>query len=273
MKLVFFVLACCSVVVAQPAKSPPNAAPPAKPAKAALPAPAPTKPQEARANAPAVPAKVDPAATTEPKAKSETLRFTVNWPSGLSLGEGQMTSSFEAGRWNFSYRVEAAIPAFAIVEGAKSQATEPLCSLELLKNSTRGKRKTEEKTTFDSEKLTAKRQTIVKDGGVSEIKITSCAKDALTFVHFLRRELAAGRLPAAQPVYYGAGYQTRVQYVGTQNIRAGAAMVETDKLLAHIKGPASEFSVELFFARDAARTPVLFQIPLAMAKFTVEFER
>ena len=28
-----------------------------------------------------------------PKSKYETLQFNVNWPSGLSLGEGQLTSS------------------------------------------------------------------------------------------------------------------------------------------------------------------------------------
>jgi hypothetical protein len=105
------------------------------------------------------------------------------------------------------------------------------------------------------------------------VKTSSCPKDALTFIHFLRHELAAGRLPAAQPVYYGAGYQTRVQYKGTQTVRSGAEMIEADILVAHIKGPATEFDVDLFFARDAARTPLMAQVPVAVGKFTVEFSR
>jgi hypothetical protein len=74
-------------------------------------------------------------------------------------------------------------------------------------------------------------------------------------------------------VYYGSGYQTRVQYVGTQRVRAGNEVVEADKLTGYIRGPASEFTIELLFARDAGRTPISITIPVAIGKFTVEFER
>jgi hypothetical protein len=49
--------------------------------------------------------------------------------------------------------------------------------------------------------------------------------------------------------------------------------IEADKLTAFIKGPASEFSVDLLFARDPVRTPVQAVIPVALGKFTVEFTR
>ena len=39
---------------------------------------------------------------------------------------------------------------------------------------------------------------------------------------------------------------------------------------ATIKGPASSYTVDIFFAKDAARTPVLTRIPLALGTFTVE---
>ncbi|HYD83039.1 MAG TPA: DUF3108 domain-containing protein [Opitutus sp.] len=208
----------------------------------------------------------------QPKSKSETLHFTVNWPSGLSLGEGQLISAQTPDGWSFSMNVEAAIPAFAVAESAKSSATADFCSVELEKTGTRGKREITETTTFDASKMIATRET-KKGGGKSEMRITACARDALTFLQFMRRELAAGKLPQAQPVYYGAPYQTRVQYTGTTKIVANGEAIDADKLTATFKGPASEFAVDMWFARDAARTPVKAQIPVTVGKFTVEFSR
>jgi hypothetical protein len=206
------------------------------------------------------------------KPRQETLHFNVNWPSGLSLGEGSLTSSQTANGWSFSMNVEAAIPAFTIAEAAHSKAGVDLCSLELRKQAKRGSKVVDETTKFNASSLTATRQT-GKGGGKSEIRINACAKDALTFLQFARNELIAGRLPASQPVYYGSGYQTRLQYVGTQRVISGGEAIDADKLTAYIKGPASEFSVDLLFARDASRTPVQAVIPVAVGKFTVEFVR
>jgi hypothetical protein len=218
-------------------------------------------------------AKIDPnaAGPDGQKPKTETLHFTVNWPSGLSLGEGEMTSSFDGNLWNLTFSVEAALPGFGVIESAESKATADFCSVELKKKLQRGARKSEEETTFNPSTRIATRHTI--NGGKSEMNIGSCVRDALTFVHFLRRELSSGRLPPAQPVYYGAPYQTQVQYAGTQNVRTASELVETDKLTATIKGPAAKLTVDLFFARDEARTPLFVQIPLAMGSFTVEFSR
>jgi hypothetical protein len=206
------------------------------------------------------------------KTRTETLQFNVNWPSGLTLGEGKLTSSFNGQEWSFSMNVDAALPAFAVAESAKSQATAELCSVELVKEGTRGKRTTTETTSFDASTLTATRKT-GKGGGKSEIRVNACAKDALTFIQFIRRELSAGRLPPAQSVYYGAGYATRVQYSGTVKVVQEGEYVDADKLQATIKGPASDFTVDLIFLRDAARTPFRAQIPVAVGKLTVEFSR
>jgi hypothetical protein len=203
--------------------------------------------------------------------KSETLRYNVNWPSGLSLGEGQLTSGFEDGKWSFAFLMEAAVPGFVLREGAKAKASAEYCSLELEKNGARGKRKVDETTTFDQKGLTAVRKT--GKGGKSDLTIPACAKDALTFLYFLRRELAAGRLPQVQDVYYGAAYRVRVQYTGVQTIRIGGEPVEADVLAAAIKGPASESKAEMFFARDAARTPLLIRSPLALGTFSLELQR
>jgi hypothetical protein len=223
-----------------------------------------------RVGAPAV---VIPApAVSEKREPAETLRYSVNWPSGLSLGEGTLTASREGEGWKFSFLVEAAVPGFPLEENAKARASAGYCSLGLDKNTVRGKRKSEESTEFDQAKLTATRTTL-KGGGKTEVSVNQCAKDALTYFFFLRRELAQGRLVPRQKVYYGAGYDVRTEFTGTQSIRIGDGAVQADRIVGTIKGPASEFTVEMFFARDAARTPLLISVPLTLGKFSMEIVR
>ncbi|MEO8131486.1 MAG: DUF3108 domain-containing protein [Bryobacteraceae bacterium] len=226
---------------------------------------------------PALTAELRGGAAEEKKiAQSETLNYSINWPSGLSLGEGQLSStrtkSADGEHWEFGLNLEAAVPGFPLQETISSKANAGYCSTELDKNSIRGKKTSKETTTFDSVKMTATRTTL-NGGGKSEMSLPACAKDALAYIFFLRRELAQGRLPILQKVYYGSPYDTRVQFMGAQTIRVGDSQVDTDRILATIKGPASEVTVELFFARDPVRTPVLIKVPLAMGKFSMEIIR
>jgi hypothetical protein len=105
------------------------------------------------------------------------------------------------------------------------------------------------------------------------MSVSSCAKDALTFMQFARRELAQGRLAPQQAVIFGAMYQVRIEYTGPQKIKLGDQAVDADRILATIKGPTTDLTVEIFFARDAARTPLLARIPLSLGTFTVELIR
>jgi hypothetical protein len=211
-------------------------------------------------------------AAAEATSKTEILRFHVNYPSGLSLGEGHLTSTRTADGWDLAIHVEAAIPAFAVIESAKSHATADLCSLQFEKLAVRGKRKVEEVTTFDTAAMKATRKT-KGGGGSSESTTGACAKDAVAFVRFVRNELIAGRVPAPQTVYYGAGYQTRLHYAGRHRLQREGESLEVDKLNATVKGPGSEFTVELMFERDPARTPVRAVIPVKPGNLTVEFFR
>ena len=74
----------------------------------------------------------------------------MNWPSGLSLGEADLTSVSGESGLTFGFNMDASIPGFAVSESAKSRATAEFCSIELQKQGTRGKRKIDEKTEFDS---------------------------------------------------------------------------------------------------------------------------
>jgi hypothetical protein len=64
-----------------------------------------------------------------------------------------------------------------------------------------------------------------------------------------------------------------VEYTGKQPIQLGEQKVDADRIVAAIKGPASDVSVEIFFAHDAVRTPLLAKIPLALGTFSVELQK
>lgn len=205
----------------------------------------------------------------------ESLHYNVNWPSGLSLGEAHSRAthirSGAAGgdRWKLEFDLDAAIPSFQVSDRFRALSrTEDFCTLEYEKDSTHGKKIAKEKTTIDASTGIATRATL--NGGKSEIPVAACVRDGLTFLFFMRNELAQGRIPPAQTILFGAPYQLRLEYGGARTIPIGGVATESDRLVAYLKGPASESSFELFFARDAVRTPLLVRVPLALGSFSLE---
>ena len=208
----------------------------------------------------------------------ETLHYSINWPSGLSLGEATLRSdrtgdgTGSAAGWDFDLNLDASVPGFAIRDQYHSTANVEYCSGQLDKKTARGTRKQEERVIFDPGGTTAKRESYRGDkiGGTSEINVPSCARDALTLLQFVRRELAQGRVPPQQPAILGAAYQVRLEYLGSTAVRLGNQSIESDRFRTSIKGPASDLTLELYFAHDAVRTPVMVKIPLSLATFTAE---
>jgi hypothetical protein len=210
---------------------------------------------------------------TAAEGDEENLRYNVNWPSGLSLGEGSMrTRRLEDGSREYSLVLDAAIPGVPIRDEYTARATQAMCSVEFEKKSVHGPRKASEKSAFDAGRNVMVRTTSA-GGGKSEVPIAPCAKDALTFLHFLRREIGRGNLPSPQTTYFGAAYQIRVTYMGAQQVTVDGARVEADRIAAAVKGPASENSFEIFLGRDQARTPVLIKVPFALGTFSMELVR
>ncbi len=208
--------------------------------------------------------------------RDESLHYNINWPSELSLGESQLaahlvTSSGEPAHLDFQFTVDAAVPGFQVHDEYHALASTEFCSAEFDKKYTHGQRKADEKITFDTHNNTATRQTL--KGGKSEISTPACAKDPLTYLEFLRHELSEGRLPPPQSIIYGAVYQIRVEFSGTQALRVGDKSVDTDHLTATVKGPAADVTFDLYFARDSVRTPVLVKVPLSLATFSMELNR
>lgn len=205
--------------------------------------------------------------------RDETLAYSLNLPNGLRLGEAQSRAIFANGGWRFALSLDAALSGFIVSDYFTSTATNDFCSVEFVKRLTHGRRSATEKMVFDPRQGVATRTTLVKGGGESTVGVGSCARDALAFLYFLRRELSAGRVPGPQTIYFGAPYALRVEHAGRQKIRVGGRTVDADRFRAAFKGPKSSSSFEMFFARDAARTPVMVRVPFAPGTFSMELVR
>jgi hypothetical protein len=206
---------------------------------------------------------------------AEELRYTINWPTGLSLGEATLRTvrrkTDNGPRIESEFSLDASVPGFAVLDHYRAIADGEYCSLQLEKEYQHGKKKSEERTTIDPSKRVATRQTL--GGGSSEINVAACAKDALTYLQYLRRELSQGRLPPHQSVLFGAEYRVSVQFAGTQNIVVSEKRMEADRLNVTLKGPAADVTFEAYFAKDAVRTPVMIRVPMTLATFSMELSR
>jgi hypothetical protein len=212
-----------------------------------------------------------------PSFSNEHLRFSINWPTGLSLGEGNLSASRakpdqdSPARLELAFNLDAGIPGFSVSDQYHSEASTDFCSVEFEKKFSHGKKTVDERTKFDNEAQTATRET--EGGGKSDMKMSSCGKDALTYLYFVRRELSQGRLPPTQTVFFGAPYQVHLEFGGTMNIKLGETSVEADKILASLKGPSSDINFEVYFLKDQARTPALVRVPLTLGTFSMELVR
>ena len=201
----------------------------------------------------------------------ETLHFSINWQSGLSLGEANLTASRSGGGWNFEATVNAGVPGFAIADKYTSSTDTGICSQQLDRQVSHGGKRTTERTTFDQAAGKARRVTLFPDGGGrSTYDVGSCARDALAYAYYARVELGQGRVPPQQQILFGSPYMVRMEYGGAQNITVDQKNTVTDKLNISVKGPKSDSSFEIWFARDPARTPLRIRIPAAVGTFTLE---
>jgi hypothetical protein len=201
--------------------------------------------------------------------QDEALRYTINWPSGLSVGDAAFTAKHTTtGGWNLSAVLEGAFPGFPLKDTYRSTVTSNLCTLEFERDIIHGTRKSREKTVFEPERGKAKR------GVGEEFDIPPCAQDGVAFLYHVRREMGQGRVPPAQQIYLGAAYGIRLDYTGARTITVTGKKEQTDLLNVSVKGPSSSFTFEIYFARDAARTPLLVRVPLGtLGTFSMELVR
>ena len=206
--------------------------------------------------------------------QDETLKYSVKWPSGLSLGDAVFSARHTQSGWNFETTVDVGVPGFAIKDAYRSSVTQEGCSLELERSFSHASKKSREKTTFDQKAGRATRvTTLPENGGKTEMDIPSCARDALAFVYYARREMGQGRVVPEQKVFFGGPYSVQMRYTGEMTVRLEEQSAVTDHVVLSVKGARAAFSVEVFFARDAARTPLVIKVPLALGTLSVELVR
>lgn len=208
---------------------------------------------------------------------NETLDYTINWPTGLSLGEAHWKArnigSAQSPVWDFDMSFDARIPGFSLINSYHAVTAGHYCMDTLTRDLEHGATKTTESETVDHKNSTVTRKTTSNGGGESTFAVPDCVRDALTFTFFARQELASGRLPPNQTVLLGGRYDVRLSYLGTQKIKAGERTIDADRVGCAIKGAASDWNVDIYFARDAVRTPVSIRLPLPMGTFSLELVR
>lgn len=213
-----------------------------------------------------------PAALTGFPFTNEVLNYSVNWPSGITLGEAHLRATRAGSNWDFSFNLDAGIPGFEVKDLYRASAGSNLCSISFDRSTLHGSRKTEEKENVDSERGTVSRMT-GSGGGQSSIPVPSCIRDALAYLFYTREEMGQGRVPPAQQILFGGLYQVSLSYAGAPMIPVGGKQVQSDELNCTVKGPSSSAAFEVYFARDAARTPLLVKVPFAMGTFSMELVR
>jgi Protein of unknown function (DUF3108) len=213
--------------------------------------------------------------------QNETLRYNVNWPGGHSLGDVTLSARQANGGWDFDMTLNVDVPVVPIADHYKSSATGiDLCSTKLERVISHGKKNVTEQTEFDQKSGIADRRTLVPatadkpaGGGKSELKFVGCGRDALTFQYFARREMGQGRVPGAGRIFFGSGYDVTMVYTGAMDIPVAGKPTTTDHVNVSIKGPASDSTLEIFYARDPQRTPLLIKIPVAIGTVSLELVR
>src|ERR1700722_16021858 len=209
---------------------------------------------------------------------NETLRYSVNWPSGLSLGEATLGASSSEKVVNgqqfhqihFHFDLDAGVPGFAVNDRFRSAASGSFCSAEFQKTTSHGSKQVDDKETFDASSGTVTRGS---GAGESQLPANACGKDALAFLYFVRQELSQGRVPPRQTVFFGAPYEIRLESAGTESVKIGNKPVDTDHLKVSASGPSSTINFDVFFLQDKARTLALVRVPLALGTFSMELAK
>ena len=204
----------------------------------------------------------------------ESLRYNLSWQGGTSLGDATLTAHRSAVGWNLDVTLNASVPGFSLADQLHSAVDAGLCSQEFERDLTHAGNRTDDKTSFDQKAGSATRTTVFPaGGGRGDFSIATCARDAVAFAYYARVELGQGRVPAPQQVYFGSAYSVSLSYVGAENVNSAGKSVAADRVHAAVKGPKADFQCDMFFARDAARTPLSIRIPLPLGVFSLDLVR
>ncbi len=123
----------------------------------------------------------------------ESLNYSLNWPTGASLGEAHLQAAKSSRRLAVRLFAERLGPRICRLGPLPFAGERRLVLAGAGKaDHARLSASTHEKTVFDYQEGSATRTTLVEGGGHTDIDINDCAHDGLDYVFFARRELGQG---------------------------------------------------------------------------------
>jgi len=210
------------------------------------------------------------AADFRPFQEGETLTYRVLWPSGVLLGEAVFQVSPRGKELNFQVTVEARLPQYRLSHSLDAVATQDgLCSLQFHQKAEQGPRRSEDSMEFDQAAHQARR---IRSGQTTTASVPECARDPLTFVYYVRSQLAAGKPPGPGTAHWGRNFDVRVERVGSETLQVGGTRRPAEKFQVTYSTPTTERKFAVWFSTDAARRPLRFTVPTSLAEFTAELE-
>lgn len=207
-------------------------------------------------------------AVVAPFASGETLRYEIVWPSGLRLGDAEFRANSNLTGWAFAADLSASLPAIIVDDKYQSSTDSSLCSTKFAKQVIHGKHKQNEEVEFDQDANRALRRNLA-NGTTQNLVVPPCARDALAYLYYLRQDLSHGRVPPPDDFNSGTQMQISVSYVETREIEAGGKKQDADRLLIYVTGGEKPINIEVFLAKDDARTPLLLRVPLELGTFSL----
>ena len=202
----------------------------------------------------------------------EELRYSIYWPSGLSFGSALFKARFTDPGWRFEFDLQASLPKIEVNDRAVSRSDAQLCGQEFEKHILHGSKRASELLRFRPnvvERINLQRAEEQRPGTTP---VQDCARDALAFLYFLRTELAAGRIPPTDTVFFGAAYRVRLEHAQARWLTWDGERQLTDEIRVSVRGPGSEHELSAFFARDESRTPLLFRMQFDAETFTMRLQ-
>ena len=201
---------------------------------------------------------------------NEELAYSIAWPSGLTVGTAEFRARRSDPGWRFEMKIRASVPKIEIDDAFVSRTDELLCSLNFEKHIRHGTKRAHEILRFGEGALYRTNLEARGRAVPGTAPIAECARDALATIYSLRRDLAAGRIPPPEEIYFGAAYRLQLEYRQTRGLAWGSDRHLADEIRIEVRGPASHHAFSAFFGQDAARTPLLFVVEFEDGPFTMK---
>ena len=200
----------------------------------------------------------------------EELDYSIAWPSGLAVGTAELRARHSDPGWRFEMRIRASVPKIDIDHAFVSRTNELLCSLDFEKHIRHGTKRAHETLRFGGGTLHRTNLDANDRAAPGTVPIADCARDALATVFSLRRDLADGRIPPPEEIYFGAAYRLQLEYEQTRWLAWDSDRRLADEIRIDVRGPDSHHVFSAFFGRDTARTPLLFVVESEDGPFTIK---